>query len=66
MSNFKNRFLRLAIVMLSLSIIELAMYFQHDRCLTIRNAGFWLILLAGLCLGVSLSMFRMWIKKDEA
>ena len=65
MRNEKKGSLRSAITTLFIGIVPLAIYLDSDRCLKITSAGFWLIFAGGMCFGVSISMFRNWIKKEK-
>ncbi len=58
--SFKSR----AIIAFAMSIILFGSYFSRENCLQPSNAGFWILIIGGICLGLSLSFFIFWTKKN--
>lgn len=65
MSIVKNFYLRRVVISLMFSILLFALYFNTERCLKPSSAGFWLIFVSGMSLGVALTSFMLYLRKDK-
>ena len=61
----KNVFLRRVLMSLVSSILPMTLYFNTERCLKPSSAGFWLIFVSGICFGVALTSFKLYLRKDK-
>jgi len=66
MSIIKNLYLRRASISLALSAITFTLYFNAERCLKPSSAGFWLIFVSGISLGVALTWFILYLRKEKS
>jgi Na+-driven multidrug efflux pump len=65
MSIVKNLYLLRVLIGLVFSILLFTLYFNTERCLKPGNAGFWLIFVSGMCLGVALTNFVLYLRKEK-
>jgi len=65
MSIIKKFYLRRVLISLVFSILTFTLYFNAERCLKPSSAGFWLIFVSGMSLGVALTSFILYLRKDK-
>ena len=65
MSTVKKNYLQRVLINLAFSILTFILYFNTERCLKPSSAGFWLIFVSGMSLGVALTSFILYLRKEK-
>jgi hypothetical protein len=66
MSIVKKSYLQRVLISLVFSILTFTLYFGTERCLKPSSAGFWLIFVSGMSLGVALTFFILYLRKEKS
>jgi Na+-driven multidrug efflux pump len=65
MSIVKKSYLQRVLISLVFSILTFTLYFNTERCLKPSSAGFWLIFVSGMSLGVALTFLILYLRKEK-